>query len=49
LHGHRVGVYQSTELDIRNLVVHTNGSGARLESWEIEGYGIAVDESQGVL
>ena len=44
-----IGVYQSTELDIRNLVVHTNGSGVWLESWEIEGYGIAVDESQGCI
>jgi len=41
------GACQSVRL--RNLAVHDNGFEAQLTSWEIEGYGINVDECSGVV
>ena len=41
-----IGVYLSSKITMRNLKVHHNGFDAQLVGWEIEGYGIQVDESQ---
>jgi parallel beta-helix repeat protein len=41
-----IGVYQSSDIIMRNLIVHANGFDVQLVDWEIEGYGIQVDESQ---
>lgn len=41
-----IGVYLSYDIIMRNLTVHHNGFDAQLTDWEIEGYGINVDESQ---
>lgn len=43
-----VGALASSDITMRNLVVHDNGFDAQLEDWDIEGYGIQADESQNV-
>lgn len=44
-----IGVYLSSDIIMRNLVVHNNGFAVQLRDWELEGYGIHVDESQRIL
>lgn len=44
-----IGAYESTGIEMRDLVVHNNGFAVQLKDWELEGYGIHVDESEGVL
>ena len=41
-----IGAYLSSDIIMRDLTVHNNGFDAQLADWEIEGYGIHVDESQ---
>ena len=41
-----IGVFLSSDLTLRHLTVHQNGTNAQLEDWEIEGYGIHADESK---
>ena len=43
-----IGVYLSSDIRMRKLTVHHNGSAVQLVDWELEGYGIHVDESQRV-
>lgn len=43
-----VGVYRSEEVSLYNLVVQHNGFAVQLDDWELEGYGIHVDESANV-
>ena len=43
------GATLSSGITLRDLVVHENGFAVRLIGWELEGYGIHVDESSGVL
>lgn len=44
-----IGCYASSDITMRNLTVHNNGFAVQLVSWEFEGYGIHVDESQRVI
>ncbi len=44
-----IGIYFGSDTIMRNLTVHNNGFDAQLVDWEIEGYGIHVDESQGII
>jgi parallel beta-helix repeat protein len=44
-----IGVYLSTDVAMRNLKVHHNGFAPQLVGWEIEGYGVHVDESQQII
>ena len=41
-----IGFYNGDDIVMRDLHVHHNGFDAQLKGWEIEGYGIHVDESQ---
>jgi parallel beta-helix repeat protein len=41
-----IGTFFSSGITMRNLNVHDNGTDAQLDDWEIEGYGIHVDESK---
>jgi len=43
-----IGAYLSSDVKMRDLTVHNSGFAAQSVSWEIEGYGIHVDESQRV-
>jgi len=43
-----IGAYLSSDIKMRDLTVHNNGFAVQLVSWEFEGYGIHVDESQRV-
>jgi parallel beta-helix repeat protein len=44
-----VGFYLSSAITLRDLTVYDNGTAVQLKSWELEGYGVHIDESQGVL
>lgn len=41
-----IGVYLSTDIVVQDLMVHDSGFRVQLTDWELEGYGIHVDESQ---
>ncbi|MCJ7552160.1 MAG: right-handed parallel beta-helix repeat-containing protein [Anaerolineae bacterium] len=47
--GMGIGFEGCQSLRIGNLTVHSNGFAAQLRSWEIEGYGIQIDECSGVV
>ena len=44
-----VGFYLSSDITLRYLTVYDNGTAVQLKSWELEGYGVHIDESQGVV
>lgn len=44
-----IAAITSSDIVIRNLMVHHNGFDAQLVGWEIEGYGIDADECSRVL
>lgn len=44
-----IGCYASSDITMQNLTVHNNGFAVQLVSWEFEGYGIHVDESQRIV
>jgi len=39
-----IGFYQSSDIVLQNLVVHNNGFAVQLTDWELEGYGIHIDD-----
>ncbi len=43
-----IGVSLSSDITMRDLNVHDNGTSPQLVDWEIEGYGIQAEESTGV-
>ncbi|MCP4215700.1 MAG: DUF1565 domain-containing protein [bacterium] len=43
------GALQSSDIVFRNLTVHNNGFAVQLTGWELEGYGIDVDECSDIL
>lgn len=43
-----IGAYRSSDTTMRNLRVHHNGFAVQLREWELEGYGIDVDECRDV-
>jgi len=43
-----IGVSLCSEIVMRDLTVHSNGFDVQLTGWELEGYGIHVEESSGV-
>jgi parallel beta-helix repeat protein len=44
-----IGVYMSESIVFRNLTVHDNGFAVQLSDWDLEGYGIMVDETRTVI
>lgn len=44
-----IGAYLSSDITLRNLKVHNNGFAVQLKDWELEGYGIDVDECSNVF
>ena len=44
-----VGFYHSSAITLRYLTLYDNGTAVQLKSWELEGYGFHIDESQGIL
>ena len=44
-----IGGSLSNGLTFRNLLVHGNGAAVQLIGWELEGYGIHVDDSSNIL
>jgi parallel beta-helix repeat protein len=44
-----VGFYHSSAITLRTLTVYDNGTAVQRKSWELEGYGFHIDESEGVL
>jgi hypothetical protein len=43
-----IGVYLSSGITMQNLKVHHNGFAPQLTGWEIEGYGIDIDDSKDI-
>lgn len=44
-----IGAFLSSNITMRNLTVHNNGFAVQLLGWELEGYGIDVDECSNIL
>ena len=44
-----IGVSASADIVMRDLIVYDNGFQVQLVDWELEGYGIHVEESQNVI
>lgn len=44
-----IGATQSKDMTLRRLIVKENGHAVQLKDWEFEGYGIHVEESEGVI
>jgi len=40
-----LGVYDSSDIKIQNLTLYDNGFAVQLTDWELEGYGVHIDES----
>lgn len=43
-----IGFYECSKITLRGLKVHHNGFAVKLKSWELEGYGIHIDECSSV-
>lgn len=44
-----IGFYECSKITLRSLKVHHNGFAVQLKDWELEGYGIHIDESSNVF
>jgi len=43
-----IGFLECSEITLRSLTVHDNGFAVQMKSWELEGYGIHIDECDNV-